>query len=144
VADDFLFDDSGILGIGNRGEETFGSRHFLDLMAVFSEPPMLKVMAGRTEVGQVPLRLLTLEAPNGHVLLLAGRDWRVLNIDWRRGVVEVEPGEQRGKARWFGEGRGLSFPICQGIKRILAGHDLQKTRLSDRAKDRLGKLREEL
>jgi ATP-dependent helicase Lhr and Lhr-like helicase len=144
VAEGFLFDDSGILGIGQHGERTFGGRNFLDLMAVFSEPPMFKVMAGRTELGQVPLRLLTLEAPDGHVLLLAGRDWRVLRIDWRRGVVEVEPGQQRGKARWFGEGRGLSFSICQGIKRSLAGGELQEARLSQRAEERLAKVRNEL
>jgi ATP-dependent helicase Lhr and Lhr-like helicase len=144
IAEGFLFDDSGILGMGERGERTFGGRNFLDLMAVFSEPPMLKVMAGRTELGQVPLRLLTLEAPDGQVLLLAGRDWRVLHIDWRRGVVEVEPGQQRGKARWFGEGRGLSFSICQGVKRSLAGGALQQARLSKRAAERLEEVRDEL
>ena len=118
----FLFEDQGILGIGDEARRTFGGRNFMDLMAVFTEPPVLKVVAGRTEIGQVPLRLLTLEAPDGHVLLLAGRDWHVLNVDWRRGVVEVEPAQRRGKIRWFVEARGLSFEICQGIKSVLAGH----------------------
>lgn len=143
VTETFLFDDNGILGIGERGEQTFGGRNFLELMAVFSEPPMLKVLAGRKELGQVPLRLLTLEAPGGHVILLGGRDWRVLDIDWRRGVVQVEPAECRGKIRWFGEGRGLSYPICQGIKTSLAGEDLKAASLSRRGAERLEKLRDE-
>jgi ATP-dependent Lhr-like helicase len=134
---DFLFEDSGILGIGRRGEEVFGGRNFLDLMAVFSEPPMFKVLAGRTEIGQVPLRLFMLEAPDGHVLLLGGRDWHVLDVDWRRGVVQVEPAEKRGKIRWFSEGRNLSFAVCQGIKRVLAGKSFDRVELSSRARDRL-------
>ncbi len=139
----FLFEDQGILGIGDEGQRVFGGRNFMDLMAVFTEPPVLKVLAGRTEIGQVPLRLLTLEAPDGHVLLLAGRDWHVLNVDWRRGVVEVEPAERRGKVRWFGEARGLSYEVCQGIKSVLAGSQLRRSTLSRRGQDRLEKLRDE-
>lgn len=139
----FLFDDQGILGIGDEGRRTFGGRNFMDLMAVFTEPPVLKVVAGRTEIGQVPVRLLTLDAPDGHVLLLGGRDWHVVNVDWRRGVVEVEPAERRGKIRWFGEARGLSFEVCQGIRKVLAGEDLNQVSLSRRAGERLEKLRDE-
>lgn len=143
LREDFLFEDQGILGIGEAGRRKFGGRNFMDLMAVFTEPPVMKVVAGRTEIGQVPLRLLTLEALDGHVLLLAGRDWHVLNVDWRRGVVEVEPAEQRGKIRWFGEARGLSFEICQGIKGVLAGQRLQQSSLSRRAEDRFEMLRDD-
>ena len=139
----FLFDDNGILGVAERGRQTFGGRHFLDLMAVFSEPPVLKVLAGRTEIGQVPVRLLTLQTPGGHVLLLGGRDWRVREVDWKRGVVQVEPAHQRGKVRWFGAGRGLSYQICQSLKQALSGYELQSTALSQRAVERLHQLRDE-
>jgi ATP-dependent Lhr-like helicase len=141
IEEEFLFDDNGILGMGEHGTGVFGYRHFMELMAVFSEPPMLKVLAGRTEIGQVPMRLLTLDHPNGHLLLLAGRDWHVLDVDWRRGVVHVEPGTERGKIRWFGDGRALSFAVCQGIKRILAGHELERTTVSERAGMRLAQVR---
>lgn len=93
LAEGFLFEDNAILGMGERGRQEFGRRHFLDLMAVFSAPPMLKVTAGRTEIGQVPVRLLTLEAPDGHVLLLAGRHWNVLDVDWRRELRPVNAPE---------------------------------------------------
>lgn len=145
LREDFLFEDNGILGIGSRGRDAFGSRNFMDLMAVFSEPPMMKVMAGRTEIGQVPLRLLTFKDPEAHrkPLLLAGRNWDVLDVDWRRGLVHVQPTKQRGRVRWYGYGRGLSFEICQGMKAVLAGADVGPVRLSRRAVGRLESLRDE-
>jgi ATP-dependent Lhr-like helicase len=139
----FLFEDNGVLGIGEQGEKTFGGRNFLDLMAVFSEPPMLTVMVGRTELGHVPVRLLTVEQRDGHVLLLAGRSWDIIDVDWRRGVVRVEPSNDRGKVRWFGDGRGLSFELCQGMRQVIAGRDLEKVTMSRRAVERLTQLQGE-
>ena len=143
VEEDFLFEDNGILGIGDIGRKTFGFRHFLDLMAVFREPPMLKILAGRTEIGQVPMQLLTLEAPEGHRLLLAGRNWLVIHVDWRRGVAQVEPAPDGGRARWIGDGRGLSLELCQGIRRVLGGEELPQVTVSRRAASRIEMLRDE-
>ncbi|MEK9509021.1 DEAD/DEAH box helicase [Gemmatimonadota bacterium Y43] len=140
---DYLFEDNGVLGIGDAGRLTFGGRNFIELMAVFSEPPVLKVMAGRTELGSVPQQILTLEAPDGHRLLLAGRNWYVKSIDWRRGVVYVEPAPDGGRARWLGDGQALSWELCQAMRRILAGVDLQRVRLSERATGRMEMMREE-
>ena len=137
VRRDFLFQDTGILGIGDRGREVFGARNFMELMAVFSEPPTLKVLSGRAEIGEVPMQLLSLERPDGHRLLLAGRHWNVRDVDWRRRVVQVDPAKEPGRARWIGEGRALSFPLCQGIRRVLAGEDLDGVHLSQRAEDQL-------
>lgn len=142
VAAGFLFEDNGILGVGERGSRVFGGRSFLELMAVFSEPPMLRVLAGRTEIGQVPERLLTVANPDGHVVLLAGRHWHVQSVDWKRGTVHVEPSSDPGKAMWIGEGRGLSFALCQGLKEVLAGDDLTKVHLSKRARWQLEDLRD--
>ena len=144
IEEGFLFEDNGILGIGERGRETFGGRNFMDLMAVFSEPPMLKVLAGRTEIGQVPVSLLSFKDPDGQrrPLLLGGRNWHVVDVDWRRGVVRVEPGTDRGRAKWFGDGRGLSFMVCQGMKSVLAGKTLARAKLSRRAQARLEQIRD--
>lgn len=139
----YLFEDSGVLGIAEEGERRFGRRNFLDLMAVLSDPPTLKVLAGRSEIGHVPVRLLTLERRDGHVLLLAGRSWRVVEVDWRRGVVRVEPAKERGRVRWFGEGRALSFAICQAMRRVLAGQEFEDVTLSRRGSEQLRQLRED-
>ena len=143
VARDILFSDGGILGFGDEGRRLFGFRNFMDLMAVFREPPMLKVLAGRTEIGQVPMQLLTLEAPDGHRLLLAGRNWNVIHVDWRRGVAQVEPAADGGRARWIGDGRAMSWDLCQGMRRVLAGADLEGVTLSNRAAEKLTQARAE-
>jgi len=44
---DFLFDDNGILGIGDTRRKIFGARHFLGLMAVAQGRPRSR--SARTE-----------------------------------------------------------------------------------------------
>lgn len=134
--------DNGLLWLGPDGERRFGKRNFLDLVAVFSEAPILKVLHGRTHLGQIPSRLLVHEEEDGHVILLAGRSWAVRDVDWRRRVVQVEPAIDRGKARWFGSGQGLSFELCQRMRAGLAGRDPDAVVLSERARRRLALLRE--
>jgi ATP-dependent helicase Lhr and Lhr-like helicase len=141
VGQDILFDDGGILGFGDEGKRLFGFRNFMDLMAVFREPPMLKVLAGRTEIGQIPVQLLTFEAPDGHRILLGGRNWSVRHVDWRRGTAQVEPAPDGGRARWIGDGRALSWDLCQGIRRVLAGAALGGVTESARAKEKLAEAR---
>ena len=98
-------------------------------------------LAGRTEIGQIPSQFLSLEAPDGHIVLLAGRNWAVRQVDWRRGVVQVEPTEDRGRARWIGDGQALSRELCQGIRRVLGGEEVEGTVLSRRAREKLDQLR---
>jgi ATP-dependent helicase Lhr and Lhr-like helicase len=135
-------EDNGVMWLGPEGERRFGRRNFLDLMAVFSEAPLLKVLHGRNHLGQIPTRLLLHEEEGGHIILLAGRSWAVRDVDWKRQVVQVEPADDRGKARWFGSGRGLSYELAQRIRQALAGRDLVSVALSRRAVERLGQLRE--
>jgi len=48
-----LWEEEGILGIGRKGEETYGRRHFLELLSVFLSPPLFAVLHGRRELGFV-------------------------------------------------------------------------------------------
>src|SRR6266404_127887 len=50
---EILAEDAGILGLGVKGEEEFGRRHFSDLVAAFSEPLLLLVRHGLTDLGTV-------------------------------------------------------------------------------------------
>jgi len=145
LAVQILFDDGGVLGIGPEGERRFGRRNFLDLMAVFTDPPTLRVLAGRTELGTIHSKVLTLDPGEGEapILLLGGRSWHVEDIDWRRKVVQVVPAQKRGKARWLGGGRGTGFEVAQAIRSVLSGRDFDLVELSDRARRRLAMLREE-
>ena len=48
-----LAEDAGILGLGVKGEEEVGRRHFSDLVAAFSEPLLLLVRHGLADLGSV-------------------------------------------------------------------------------------------
>ena len=136
-----LWDEQGILGIGVRGEEKFGRRHFMELMSVFLSPPLFAVLHGREELGFVDeLTFLgTQESPR--VLLLGGRAWRVTHIDWSRKVAYVEATEERGRSRWKGAGVGLRFRLSQSIMQLLAT-DAARDWWSQRARDQIALVRD--
>ena len=122
----FLESDGDLLFIGPAAERRFGRRHFMDLTAVFTVDPELKVLHGRAEVGSVSPASLSLRLPEGQprVLALAGRAWVVTHVDWRRRVVYVAPFEGRGRSRWSGRGGiGLGRELAQSMRAVLLGED---------------------
>lgn len=148
VASGWLHDDNGIVAPGPGAEAAFGRRHFLELLSTFTSAPMLSVRHGRDEVGHVPDATLFLRPPGAgeggaSVLLLAGRPWAVLSVDWARRVVQVEPTQGPGVARWAGDGVPLAAALCRSIRAVLAGEDPAGLRLSRRATEVLARLRAE-
>jgi ATP-dependent Lhr-like helicase len=148
VASGFLVDDGGILGIGGEAEAALGRRHFMELLSAFTSPPVFSVRHGRAEIGLVPDETL-MARPAGHaagsaaVLLLAGRSWAILHIDWGRRVVQVEPTDAPGVARWSGSAQALGAAITRGVREVLLGSDPAGVILSRRAGERLAQLRAE-
>lgn len=144
LAEDVLADDDGVLGLGRRGEREFGRKHFSDLVAAFAEPLQLFVRHGPTDVGTVHPASLTPSA-NGErpVLSLAGRSWRVIDVDWRRRSVAVVPSDRPGRSRWLGSGRSLSGTVSQAAEAIVAGAE-PDCRLSHRAQAALETIRSRL
>jgi ATP-dependent Lhr-like helicase len=137
-----LWSDGGILAFAPEGESKYGRKNFMDLLSVFTSPPLFQVTWGRKELGHV--HESTFFKPDGgpSVLLLAGRCWKTNHLDWRRRIAHVEPTEQIGRSRWLGEGRFLGYRVCQAIRETLAGDEGQP-RWSRRANARIGHLREE-
>ncbi|MGH2397400.1 MAG: DEAD/DEAH box helicase [bacterium] len=119
LATDILCMTDDLLGFGRRGETLYGRRNFIDLVSTFASPLVFLVRHGSNELGYVDPISLQPRDDDPHILLLAGRNWKVTNIDWPRRMVGVEPSRGQGKARWFGSSRVLSFPVCQAIKRFL-------------------------
>ncbi|MGH9227958.1 MAG: hypothetical protein ACRD07_04350 [Acidimicrobiales bacterium] len=122
----FLTVDGGMLSIGREAEARFGRRHFLELTSVFTAPAVFTVLAGRREIGHVhDLGVMAAfqvrEGPP--VLLLGGRGWRILDVDWRRRRVHVELTERSGKTRYHGVGQPLDHELCQSMAAVLAGDD---------------------
>ena len=135
--------DGELLQLGPEAERRYGRRSYLDLTAVFADPPTLTVMTGRTAIGQIHVRSLLRRRPDEPaVVLLAGRDWHIDHVDWRRRVVHVSPArDQRGRPQWLGSGAGVSFQVAQATKRALAGEDPAGVVYSRRATDAVASLR---
>jgi ATP-dependent Lhr-like helicase len=138
-----LTEDQGVLGMGPMGEREFGRRHFIDVVAAFSSPMLLAVRHGRAELGSVHPASLARRDDTPAVILLGGRSWRVIGLDWARRTVDVVPAEAAGRSRWLGSGRPLSAAVGRAIERVAAGDD-PGCALSRRASARLQEIRERL
>lgn len=137
-----LWEDQGILGIGRAGEEEYGRRHFMELLSVFLSPPLFTVLHGRQEIGFVDELTFLGKKEGPRILLLGGRSWHVTHIDWSRKTAYVKAVETGGRSRWKGEGRGLSYRLCQAIKAILTTDEVRPW-WSNRAREQLSQIRSE-
>jgi ATP-dependent helicase Lhr and Lhr-like helicase len=140
LAEDILFDDSGILWFGNKGESKYGRKNFLELVSVFLSPPVIAVLHGRQELGYVDELTFLGKTKGPRVLLLGGRAWRVTHVDWQRRVAFVEATEDKGRSRWKGDVQPLSYSVTQSIKALLAS-DEQKPTWSNRAGQEMERIR---
>ncbi len=137
-----LFDDGGMLSVGVEGERSFGRRHFMELMSVFTSDPLFSVRHGRTELGVVHPLSFQVRRDGPVVLLLGGRSWEVSHIDRDHRVAYVKPSVERGRSRWIGPGVPLSFDLCRAVRQVLVegspGIDTSKrarTRLDELQRD---------
>ena len=142
IASQILWSDEGILAFAPEGEAKYGRKNFMELLSVFTSPPLFRVLCGRKELGFVHESTFFKRDDGPAVLLLAGRCWRATHLDWRRRIAHVEPTDQSGKSRWLGEGQFLGYRVCQAIRDTLA-EDAVEPYWSRRSVARFGELREE-
>lgn len=140
----FLVRAEGVIRIGPETERKFGRGHYRDLLASFSGSMLLTGRHGSAEVGYIDPTVLTGDQKE-RLLLLAGRSWRVTEVEWSKRIVWLEPAREGGKARWMGGARSLGRAVCEGIRTVLVRgrvHDI--VTLSLRARSELAALSEEL
>ena len=137
-----LWEDQGILSFAPEGEAIFGKKNFMELLSVFTSPPLFMVMAGQKELGHVHESTFMKRDAGPAILVLAGRSWKTNHLDWNRRIAYVEPSEERGKSRWLGEGQMLANMPCQSIRRVLANDDTPAC-WSQRASSRIEEIRAE-
>ena len=139
---ELLWNDHGILSVGREGEQTFGRRHFLDLLSSFTTEPLFSIKHGKLDIGRVHQSSFAVKEDHPPVLLLAGLSWVVTHIDWDARVAFVEPTKLEGKSRWLGSGQALRYSLCQAIQRVLAGEEPGAT-MSKRGEEQLAQTRSE-
>lgn len=134
-------DEADVLQIGPQAEKAYGGGHYRDLMATFSGPDLLLARHGSTELGYLdPSVFLGQQGPC--VVLLSGRSWKVIQVEWRKGIAWLEPVEEGGKARWMGGGREFSAELAEAIRQILETGEVRHFTLSKRAQQALDDLRD--
>jgi ATP-dependent helicase Lhr and Lhr-like helicase len=130
VARDILYEADGRLSLGRRGERLYGRKNFFELYAVFTAPPIMRVVHGKDDVGSVQALFVSMHDRDAGPLSfrLAGRAWEVAGVNWSKGVVYVQPGESGRVPVWLGQPGVLSRELCQGMMDVLLreGHDEAK------------------
>jgi ATP-dependent Lhr-like helicase len=119
VGEAYLSEDQGILFVGRQGEARFGFQNFFDLFSVFMRTPEFEVFCGREHLGSVDPGSFAQHGQNPFIISLAGRSWKVVDLDWSGWKAYVEPAQYEGKSRWLGSGRSYSFELCQAVKKVL-------------------------
>lgn len=143
VDGEILFSDGVLLSIGDEGEKRFGRRHFLELVSVFTSPPLFDVVHGSNSIGMVDwLTVAVEEGKERKPLVLSGRAWDIQNIDFSGRKLFVTPSAAKGRARWYGQGQGLSFEMARGVREVLLS-DENSARWSNRCRSKVESLREE-
>jgi ATP-dependent Lhr-like helicase len=137
-----LWSDNGLISFAPEGEATYGRKNFMDLLSVFTSPPLFRVLSGQKELGFVHESTFYKRDEGPSILVLAGRSWKTNHLDWKRRIAHVEPAEERGRSRWLGEGQFLSHRVCQSIRRVLAG-EAGEPYWSQRATAQITELRNE-
>jgi ATP-dependent helicase Lhr and Lhr-like helicase len=83
---------------------------------------LLSVMYGQSELGAVHPLALTAPRDGGPLaILLAGRSWEVVDVDWPRRRISVVAAKRGGRARWLGGGRPANFAICRSAEAVISG-----------------------
>lgn len=135
-----LVEDAGILSFGQEGEAEYGRKNFLEILSVFTSPPLFRVISGQKELGNVHESTFYKKQDGPVILVLAGRSWKTNHLDWNRRIAYVEPTDEKGRSRWIGEGQFLSFRVCQAIRCVLASESTEPY-WSQRATAQIGEIR---
>jgi ATP-dependent Lhr-like helicase len=138
---DILFESAGRLSLGQRGERLYGWRNFAELYSVFSTPQAMRVLWGASEIGTIDLDFAQQAPAESLSFVLGARPWRAVEVNWREGLIRVEPLPSGVLPRWSGLPRLLGRELCQAMRAILTSDELLPE-WSRRAQTQLAKIRD--
>lgn len=145
LAEKILDVQEGRFWLGPAGEKRYGRANFSELYAVFSTPRLISVMSNGEEVGTVDasfLKSIETEGPDKTAFALGGRPWRIVHIDWPRGVCTVRPAENARAPRWSGSPQFLDYALVQKMREVILSDDVDPS-WSKRAVETMQGLRAE-
>jgi ATP-dependent Lhr-like helicase len=143
VGQQYLDRTEGVVRVGAQTERRYARGHYRDLLASFSGSQLLTGRHGAAEVGYIDPTVLNGQREE-RLLLLAGRSWRVTDVNWSKRIVWLEPVPGGGKARWMGSARSLGRDVCYGIRTALGNGTSPNLTLSRRAREHLQALTDEI
>jgi ATP-dependent Lhr-like helicase len=143
VAREILYEADGRLSLGTQGERLYGRKNFFELYAVFSSPPLMRVLHGKEEVGTVQALFVSMHdrADGPLCFRLGGRAWEVGHTDWSKGVLHVRPAEHGRVPNWLGLPGVLSRTLCQAMFDVLLNPGAERQWLDAAASQELAGLR---
>lgn len=134
--------DGGRLGLGRRGEQLYGARYFRDLYSVFTTSETMTVLWGTQELGTLEDYFVACADFGQLTFILGARAWRAMWVDWRHGVVHVEPVADAREACWLGQPALLHRELCEAIREVMTS-DTADSSWSQRARSRIAHVRGE-
>jgi ATP-dependent Lhr-like helicase len=123
VRDKWLDELDGGLMLGTEGEREFGRRNFFRLYAVFDAGDFFQVMHGREAVGTIERWFAFQLSPQRPTFRLAGRAWKMTELDPKRSVVRVAPAPSGTAPQWAGQVSPLSRRVCERILGWVTGQE---------------------
>ncbi len=117
IEENYLFLSGGLLSLGNKAEQVFGRKNFMELYAVFSSPVFYRVKtAAGYEVGSLEQSFVDTLVNEMSSFLLGGRAWTVSQINHADRTIRVTPAPRGKKPSWGGFApQLLSYELCQQI-----------------------------
>lgn len=107
--------EEGDLIIGETGERIVGNYHFY---AMFEDDEEYSVYAESEEIGSI----MTIPPP-GYAMTLAGRSWRILEVDHRHKTVHVERIIGKSDTLWTGGAGDIDPRVLSKMKEVLSSSD---------------------
>lgn len=144
VTKDILYEADGVLSLGSAGERRYGRKNFFELYAVFTAPPVMRVVHGKEDVGYVQALFVSMHDRNEGPLCfrLSGRAWEVVQVEWSKGVLRVRPADRGRVPTWLGQPGVLALALCQAMMGVLIRADGESKWLSPGAALELQALRD--
>ena len=122
---EILYEADGVLSLGQKGERLYGRQNFFELYAVFTAPPVMRVVHGKDDVGCVQALFVSMLDRNEGPLCfrLSGRAWEVVQIEWGKGLLRVRPADHGRVPTWLGQSGVLAEALCQAMMDVLVRED---------------------